>query len=182
MEHALKQAKSLAKLLLKEAKSGNADILKRLKKYYRIDVDTKANVKLKMCQHLVAKDTGLADWQQLHELLSAQQRREGEKINFGSVFHTSGCDRFLNKWFATYAEAKSALTQYSYLVPYKHQFIVVKAPYFTEIGIQDKQLLNNDLVAVYPSEYWDMLAAKVFAHTRTNIMDSATKARASKAL
>lgn len=95
------------------------------------------------------------------------------------MFHTSGCDRFLNKWFANYTEAKSALTQHSYLVPYKHQFIVVKSPYLTEIGIQDKQLQSNDLVAVYPSEHWDMLAAKVFAYKRTRIMDSAIKARAS---
>ncbi len=178
MEYALKHAKSLAKTLLKEAKSGNANVLKRLKKYYRLDENHPTELKLKMCQHLVAKDAGLFDWQQLHQLLSAEVADNTGQTNFGSVLHSSACDRFLNKWFASYQEAQQALTKHSYLVPFKHQFMVVKGHYFAEIGISNMPELsefNNDLVKAYPSETWDKLVAQVFAAKRSKLKQTANQ-------
>ena len=54
MEKALKQAKSLAKTLLKQVKAGDKEALLRFKKHYRNEKLCAEAIKLAQCQHCIA--------------------------------------------------------------------------------------------------------------------------------
>ena len=167
MEKALKQAKSLAKTLLKQVKAGDKKALLRFKKHYRNEKLCAETIKLVQCQHCIASEIGFDDWQQLQCLLCGIPN--GLTPRFGTLFHSGRCDYFINKWFANYPEAQANLNSGDYLVPYQQQFIVVRSHYLDALGIKDMHQLSNfdnDLTKAYPSDTWDCLVAQIFAAKR----------------
>ncbi len=165
MNLAIKELKIQAKKLLKIIKAGDEIPTKMKRQLKALNLESIQEIKLKHCHFLVAKKYSFDNWQQAQQVLSGSELTS-TTINMGTLFHSSRCDAFINLWFANYAEAESALAldkKNRWLIPYKHQYIVVNKEYLKMIGIDnafDKQwrCINHDLVKGYNSESWDILA------------------------
>lgn len=164
MNKALSELKIRAKKLCKAVKQAEPDAIKRMAKYDKKSAESQNTVKLKNCQYVVAREAGFQDWQHGHVVLSGE-RNDNE--SWGTIWHSPRCDVFLNLWFANYAEAATYLAEHPthYLLPYKHQFMVVKQDFIQALGLYDDcssdwQLLDHDLVANYGHPSWDELARK----------------------
>jgi hypothetical protein len=167
MNKTLNELRIRAKILFKLCKSDDKNALARLAKCYRSDHLVGGKLQLKHCQLVLAKELGFQDWQHLQRVFSGTEHNNLVDLDMGSLFYNSECNAFLNQWFATYNEAKTALNSKHYLLPYKKQFIVVTADYIKAIGIKDTTLLHeihNDIFACYPSATWDKLALQVLQH------------------
>ncbi len=161
MERALTEAKIRAKRLLKQCNSDNPNALARLARWHRTLQGAEHGLQLKHCQSVIARELGFTDWQQLQRVLSGKATEQDDTPNMGSLFYRDACSAFVNRWFAGYPEARAALDEAHYLLPYKTQFVVVAADYIAALGIDDPgqlQAVNRDLYASYPGPEWDTLA------------------------
>lgn len=164
MDKALNELKVRAKRLFKLCKNDDPKALARLAKGYKSNPPTAGKLQLKHCQVVIANELGFADWQSLHTIFSAKAGHSGAGLDMGTLFYKSACSAFLNQWFTTYDEAKTALDAEHYLLPYKKQFVLVTAQHIETLGIFDTTLLHNvhkDIVSCYPSSTWDDLALQV---------------------
>jgi hypothetical protein len=139
---------------------------KRLKtEHNKIASDEKKPLKHHLNQMSV--ELGFSSWQHANHVLSGKiQNPEGD--DFGAFFHSRSCDSLINQWFSNYEEARRELKKdnASYLLPYKHHFVVASVQYLVAIGIQDPRSsllvqINSDFVRGYGSDEWDQLALDV---------------------
>ena len=117
--------------------------------------------KLRECLHAAARAVGFQHWEQARRVLGGQAVA-GEDV--GAFWHAPGCDRLLNLWFASLAQARHALAAApgQVLLPYRRQFVVAGADYLHELGLDPDdglwQAAGHDLVRSYGSEAWAALA------------------------
>jgi hypothetical protein len=168
MNLAIKELKIQAKRLLKSIKAGD-EVSTKIQRHLKIlNIESIGEIKLKHCHFFIAKKFNFDSWQQAQQVLSGNEVSNAT-INMGTIFHSSRCDALINLWFATYAEAETALAfdgNNRWLIPYKQQYIVVNREYLKMIGIDDSYEeqwgnINHDLVKGYNSESWDKLASVV---------------------
>jgi len=175
MNLALSELKVQAKMMLKKIRS-EVNISTKIQRQLKLlKLGMTAEIKLKHCHLLIAKQYGFDSWQHAQQVLSASDL-PNETMNMGTIFHSSRCDALINLWFVTYTEAESALAidqKNRWLVPYKQQYIVVNKEYLKMIGIDngfDEQWRNisHDLIKSYGSECWDKLALAALKNSNLN--------------
>mgnify|MGYP006981760785 FL=1 len=111
---------------------------------------------LKHTQLYLARQLGFTDWAHAKSILScdydleAQNEIQAEtQLQFGSLWHSRKCDTLLNTWCRNYQEAKQVQSDSGGIIlPYKSQFILATADYFTALNIpfeQERwQQINNN--------------------------------------
>lgn len=80
----------------------------------------------------------------------------------GPVMYAPRMDAFLNRWFATYGEARaSQAAEGGYLFPYRHQFFVAEAEAVKELGLDpddpDWERIGRDWARPRDREAWERL-------------------------
>lgn len=168
MEIALNEIKIQAKKLLKKLKKDSElkPVMERsLKKLSLTSLD---ELKLKHCLTIVSQQLGFENWHHAKEVLSGDNKQL-DALNMGTFFYPKSGGAFINEWFASYQQAKTALAtkgQAGWLLPYKNQFIVVTQNYIDTFKL-DKKLnplwieVNQNMVDSYNSLAWDKLACEI---------------------
>jgi hypothetical protein len=172
MNLALNELKVQAKVMLKEIRSEVNISTKTQRQLKLLKLNMIAEVKLKHCQFLIAKQYGFDSWQHAQQIFSGSALPNEER-NMGTLFHSPRCDALINLWFADYESALEALyvdTKNRWLVPYKKQYIVVNREYLKMVGLDNDfdehwHNIDHDLVSGYCSESWDKLALAVLKNS-----------------
>jgi len=168
MELALNEMKIQSKKLLKQFNLNRVEsqvVLKLISKQKLLEMQ------LKHAQHVVALYYGFADWQHAHQVLSAKNNWQ-EAMRLGSIFYSSACQALTNHWFSDYTSASEMLAKLGsghFLVPYKHQYLVVQTDFMSLVmDLTSAQpwleQLDKDLVKGYGSREWDQLALNALRH------------------
>ncbi|MFL6500494.1 MAG: hypothetical protein ACJ8LL_07240 [Candidatus Udaeobacter sp.] len=83
----------------------------------------------------------------------------------GPAMYVGTMDVYLNRWFATYEEARAARQfEGGYLFPYKHHFFIARAEAVRELGLDpadsDWERIGWDWVRPHDVEAWQRLKEK----------------------
>lgn len=83
----------------------------------------------------------------------------------GPLMYVSRMEVFVNRWFATYEEARASLeSEDGYLLPYKRHFFVTVAGAIRELGLDpddpDWTRIGRDWVRPVDIEAWERLRDK----------------------
>jgi hypothetical protein len=84
-------------------------------------------------EHLakLAEELGFEGWSHLVAVLKGH-----ETARFGSLFYAPACGAHFNIWSAAYDEAKQIRDEHGgWLLPYKHQFIIVDRYFIETLGL-----------------------------------------------
>ena len=168
MELTVNEVKTQAKKLLKAIK-----LDKQLEQSLKLPLKNLAlasidEIKLKHCLTIVSQQLGFNNWHQANEVLSGMLSLS-EDANWGTFFYPKGSNTFINEWFASYQDARNALsdgTKRKWLLPYKKQFVVVEKEFLTGFNLDSlkDQLwtqIDYDMVKSYKSTAWDTLACQI---------------------
>lgn len=91
----------------------------------------KSRVQRKHALAVIAREMGFRDWQHLTD----EAHIELPAFDTARLF-SARTGFFLNSWFVTYEDAKSALTRKDrFLFPYRHQFVVCESGLLSSLGI-----------------------------------------------
>lgn len=106
----------------------------------------KSRIQRKHALAVIAREMGFRDWQHLTD----EAHIELPAFDTARLF-TPKTGFYLNSWFVTYEEAKSALTRKDrFLFPYRHQFVVCEGGLLKSLGIDvadpDWQAIGRDWV------------------------------------
>ncbi len=98
----------------------------------------------KHCLTVIAKELGFDGWQHAVRVLEGEETR-----NFGTLLHGPGAAGHWNIWSASYDEARAIRAEHGgYLLPYKHQFMIVDRHYIESLGLDPDdaswELLGRD--------------------------------------
>jgi hypothetical protein len=120
-----------------------------------------AACKRKHCLTVIAKELGFDGWQHAVRVLEGS---DGQ--NFGTLLHGPGAAGHWNIWSASYEEAKSIRAEHGgYLLPYKHQFMIVDRHYIESLGLDPDdanwERMGKDWVAPYSLEARAVLCEKL---------------------
>lgn len=139
----------------------------KAKKQLKSELPTTEGLTLTDCQQNLAKKSGFSHWHHALDVLSGTK----EMLDFGTLWHHSGCDVLLNLWFASYTEAQAALTENpdKFLLPYKTQFVLVTEEYLTLLSLTPQlqtELRNHgaDLIHLCGTKLWDDIALQCIQH------------------
>ncbi len=168
MELALNEMKIQSKKLLKQFHANQIDSPMIQRQVARENI---VNMQLKHALQIIANYYGFESWQQAHQVLSGNQTWF-EGMSLGSLFYSRACEALTNHWFGDYVSALNMLNQLPtrhYLLPYKHQYLVVQPDYMAlimDLAPAEPMLrkLNFDLAKGYGSSAWDQLANSVLRH------------------
>lgn len=123
--------------------------LQRLPEFAALSLEQiiKAQVKHKHALAVIAIENGFKSWIDLKSQIP---------------FIIGG---YLNRWFASYAEAKSALQiEGGFLLPYKNQFFICESNYIKQLGLDpndpDWRLINYDWAQPANKDAWQRLYRK----------------------
>ena len=124
---AIREVKIRAELLHKGVSAGAPRAIARLRALPELRRATEAelaafatSIQRKHCLAAVARELGFDGWEHASRVL----RGETGESDYGAALYLEGASAFLNRWFATYEEARAALTPGSYLLAYKrHAFL-----------------------------------------------------------
>jgi hypothetical protein len=170
MNRLTEEIKTRARLLQKQLQRGHQPSIKRVRilcRQQRWNPETELS--LSQCMNLVAADTGFRDWEHARRAFTASG---SEMVDMGSFWYGEHSAGFTNLWFSDYAQAKQQHAQQRdrYLLPYRHQFVLVESAFLQEAGIEASadiwQSLDCDLVAHHGSPEWVMLAELRLQQTR----------------
>jgi hypothetical protein len=175
MELALNELKTQAKKLLKALRSNDELQLTMQRSLKKLSLSSLDELKLKHCLTLVSQQLGFDNWHDAQDILTGNKSVQDCK-NMGSFFYPEGCGGFINEWFADYQQAKSALVhkaKLKWLLPYKHQFIVVEQDYIALFNIDQKLTplwrdIEYNMVESYNSLAWDKLACEIIKQRAKN--------------
>jgi hypothetical protein len=79
----------------------------------------------------VAKQLGFDGWPHLVAVLKGDEAQ-----NFGTLLYPNVCSAHFNIWSASYDEARTIREEHGgWLLPYRHQFIIVDRHYIETIGL-----------------------------------------------
>ena len=86
-----------------------------------------ARVQRKHCLTAVARELGFGSWEHASRVLEGAT----SEPDYGALLYPEGASAFLNRWFATYEEARSALglPKGSYLLAYKRNAFLAEREY-----------------------------------------------------
>ena len=164
------EIKTRARLLLKLLQNKNvvankrALILSRKQKWELPD-----QWQLRHCLHLAASDCGFQHWEHARLVLGGNADKDAD---MGDFWHGVEVGGYTNHWYANYEDALAQLhaNPSDYLLPYRHQYVVVGADYIAALGIKSDNIgwstINHDLVAAYGSAGWLALAQQRLQATR----------------
>ncbi|MFL9458498.1 MULTISPECIES: hypothetical protein [Nostocales] len=82
-----------------------------------------------------------------------------------SIMYVSGMDACLNRWFATYEDARASLDSIGgYLFPYKGQYFITESEAIRELGLDpedpDWAKIGWDWVRPLDTQAWERLKGK----------------------
>jgi|GEM_PF-4226683 len=168
MELALNEIKIQAKKLFKALKVDSALQNTLQPSLQKLALDNVEDLKLKHCLKLVAQQLGFVNWQEAQDILSGDTTPR-EVSNMGTYFYPAGCGAFINEWFSDYQQAKLVLAKQpssKWLLPYKHQFVIVGADYINVFKLDQKLMhlwseIEHDMVSSYGTPMWDQLSCAV---------------------
>lgn len=117
-------------------------------------------VQRRHCLRAVARKVGFGSWAQARSVLEGETATDRGTF----MFRESG-GAISNIWSASYAEAKELHAGAGgFLLPYRHQFQVVQAPYVAWLGLDprdaDWDLTGRDWLAPRDTDAWGRLAAR----------------------
>lgn len=126
--------KAHARALHRAAKAEDPRALSRLRRHRELkglpDAALLERLQRRHCLATVAHELGLSGWSHLTALL------EGDSEDFGTLLHAPACYAHWNIWFAAYEEAREVRAEHGgFLLPYRHQFVVVDADYVRTLGL-----------------------------------------------
>lgn len=122
--------KHLARRLQRKADEGQADILQAIAAAQDEELPAEG-LKRRHCLHAVAKRVGFRSWTHARDTLE-----RSETTDRGTLMYRDSHGGISNIWCASYAEAREARAgSGGFLLPYKHQFQVVEAPYVKWLGL-----------------------------------------------
>lgn len=111
-------------------------------------------IQLKDALEKVAVSAGYESWRELKVSLEETE-----------MFNPSNWSAQWKTWFATYEEAKSHLSDSTYLLPYRKQFFICDHHYLESLGIElndkDLKLVGNDWVKPVDEKAFLRLKQKV---------------------
>lgn len=125
---------------------------------------------LKHCMNLAAADAGFQNWEHARVVLGGQAQAGDD---MGDFWHGAEVTSFFNHWYASYAEAQAQLqaNEAAYLLPYRHQYLVVTSDYLEAMGVSAAPefwgSIGNDMVQGYASASWLSLAQQRLQASRT---------------
>lgn len=155
MNELIQELKIRARLRHKSLLAGDHHAFERMRRRFPKENE----FKLKHSLHLIAYENGFKDWPMALRYLGGQSQ---EPSDAGSFWYASGCMTLLNNWFASFKEAQSFYQDRDdyFLIPYKHQFIVVDENYMSLIGCKEplNGTADTDLVSDYGSANWQKFA------------------------
>jgi hypothetical protein len=173
MKIALNEIKIQAKKLLKTLKSdGKATLHRSLKK---LSLTTLDELKLKHCLTIVSQQLGFTNWHHAQEVLSGD-KKQLDALDMGTFFYPDSGGVFINEWFASYSQAKTAFldkVKPCWLLPYKNQFIVVTQDYINIFKFDKKLTLlwsdvDNNMVEGYNSLAWDKITCEIIKNRQAS--------------
>jgi hypothetical protein len=143
--HTLRECKVRASILLKDLCSSEpsratraAERLRVLPAFARLSpgelLARKESVQRKHALAVIAHEQGHASWAELKQALG---EHEDAPPRFDTeAFFVKNPSVFLNRWFASYAEALASLQKDGgYLFPYREQFFVTEAGFLAAFGM-----------------------------------------------
>ncbi len=155
MNELIQELKIRARLRHKSVLAGDHRTFERMRRRFPKETE----FKLKHSLHLVAYENGFKDWPMALRYLGG---RSEDTSDAGSFWYASSCMTLLNNWFANFEEARSFFKdgKGKFLIPYKHQFIVVDENYMSLIGCEAplSSLEDTDLVSSYGGANWRKFA------------------------
>ncbi len=154
-----------AKRLLKQLKQSESEdaTLEAAARFQRLQsfsgmtearvVENRDSVKLKHALAIVALEEGYGSWAALK--VSTEDA--------GPEMYDPRMDTFLNRWFASYEDARASLKEEGgFLLPYKNQFYVCEGRAIKMLGLNpddpDWKLIGRDWVKPRDREAWMRLA------------------------
>jgi len=120
-----------------------------------------ADVRLRDCLNLVAREVGFAHWEHARTVLGGLAA-PGEDM--GTFWHAPRTGILLNEWFAGREEAQAALQRSpeGFLLPYRRQYVLVQHYFVSALGVDPKDAawntIGRDLVGGYGTPAWLALA------------------------
>lgn len=120
-----------------------------------------ADLRLRDCLNLVARDVGFAHWEHARQVLGGLASPADD---MGTFWHAPRTGILLNEWFARREQAEAALGRQpeAFLLPYRRQFMVVQGDFVRELGIDPGHpawaAIGRDLVRGYGTPAWLALA------------------------
>jgi hypothetical protein len=138
----LRECKIRASLLLKHLLSSDPNHAHRAAERLRVlpefahhavpEIISKRDfVQRKHALAVIAREQGFASWVELKEAHESESPRFDPESFFE---HQGGV--FLNRWFASYVEAREALkSQSGYLFPYRNQFFICDPDFLRALGV-----------------------------------------------
>ena len=159
--------KSYARKLNRGACTGNADVLRRLRKldvFQALD-DTAIATKVKRrhCLAVVARELGFRGWPHATQVLGGAITED-----VGTLLYPRRCGAHLNIWCASYDQAKRIRGEHGgFLLGYKRQYLIVDEDYIATLGIDprdpDLDVIDRDWMIPDKPEVRARLYAKVVA-------------------
>lgn len=90
--------------------------------------------RLKDSQLLIARKYGFRNWDHAREVLDGNFCQD-----YGTFWYKNQCSTLLNKWCANYKQASQVqVDSGGFILPYKHQFLVVETHYLALLGLDSK--------------------------------------------
>ncbi|MGE3171413.1 MAG: hypothetical protein AB7O97_02230 [Planctomycetota bacterium] len=141
----LSRCRARARLLLSHLRGADpararaaAERLRRLRSFAALSADDllhdRERVRLKHALTLIAVELGHRSWPAL--TAECAQHTSAAPDLCPEAMYAQRMGLWLNRWFATYAEARASLdAEGGYLLPYRHQFFVTTAEAVRELGL-----------------------------------------------
>jgi len=122
--------KHLARRLQRAAEEGQPAVLQAI--VATLDEELPAQgPKRRHCLHAVSKRVGFRNWTHARNVLE-----RSETTDRGTLMYRDSHGAISNIWSASYAEAREAqASSGGFVLPYKHQFQIVQAPYIRWLGL-----------------------------------------------
>ena len=171
--------RSRARQLLKQLRSDDSTVASaaaarflRLRSFVDRSVrqllENRDRVRLKHALAVVALAHGYDSWVALKaasEHPDASAELESRPLDASTLMHTRRMETLLNRWFATYEEARASLEhQEGFLLPYGSQFFVCESEGIRELGLDpsdpDWERIGWDWVKPLDRDAWERLSQK----------------------
>lgn len=111
----------------------------------------------------VAREVGFLHWEHARRVLGGLAAPD---MDMGDFWHAPRTGLLLHSWFVRHDEAVAVLAgqPHGFLLPYRRQCFIVRAPFIDALGLDATdhawQAIGRDLVAGYGTEAWARLAGQ----------------------
>lgn len=162
-----------ARRLLKALRSDSADAAARFGRLRTLADKTEAQIlegrdriRLKHALAVVAAENGYASWRAAKDAAEAKTWQvDRERVRPGREMYEAGMDVLLNRWFASYGDARASLGgRPGFLLPFDRQFFICEEEGILLLGIDpgdpDWERIGWDWVEPADREAWTRLKKK----------------------